>query len=143
MLCFPVIEFCSRLMKTRRAEWRAGRKRGKRGPERLSKESEGGRSLLFYSCLEDMAHTRLPNPTGNGEPRGKGKTNKGSGMGGGGVVCVCARKGFGWRESVGEVSVRSSGFVCQVVFCGGGSHVSAFTEKIKSRHEYLPLSAAQ
>lgn len=27
---------------------------------------------------------RLPNPTGNGEPRGKGKTNKGNGMGGGG-----------------------------------------------------------
>lgn len=23
---------------------------------------------------------RLPNPTGNGEPRGKGKTNKGNGM---------------------------------------------------------------
>lgn len=84
MLCFPVIEFRSRLTKTRRAEWRAGRKRGKRGPERLSKESEGRRSLLFYSCLEDMAHMRLPNPTGNGEPRGKEKTNKGSGMGGGG-----------------------------------------------------------
>lgn len=61
---------------------------------------EGGRGLLFYSCLEDMAHMRLPNPTGNGEPRGKGKTNKGNGRlwmkrirGGGvnGVQGLCVR----------------------------------------------------
>lgn len=34
-----------------------------------------------------MAHMKLPNPTGNPEPRGKGKTNKTNGMkreGGGG-----------------------------------------------------------
>lgn len=34
---------------------------------------------------------RLPNPTGNGEPKGKGKTNKGNGM-----------KVGGGRESEGE-----------------------------------------
>lgn len=54
---------------------------------------EGGEKLclLFYSCLEDMAHTRPPNPIGNGKPRGKGKTNKGSGTGVGGCVFVCVR----------------------------------------------------
>lgn len=39
-----------------------------------------------------MAHMRLPNPTGNGEPRGKGKTNKGNGMRGGGCR--------GWMERI-------------------------------------------
>lgn len=62
-----------------------------------------------------MAHMRQPNPTGNGKPRGKGKTNKGNGSGGG------QRGRSEW----------SSGFVCQVVFCGGSSHISAFTEQIK------------
>lgn len=57
----------------------------------------------------------------------------------GGSVCVCAHaKGLDGENRWGR-SVQSSGFVCQVVFCGGGSHVSAFTEKIKSRHEFLPL----
>lgn len=56
----------------------------------------GERGLLFYSCLEDMAHMRLPNPTGNGKPRGKGKTNKGNGLGREGCEAV------GWRGSEGE-----------------------------------------
>lgn len=34
----------------------------------------------------------------------------------------------------------SSEFVCQVVFCGGRSHISAFTEKIKSLHEICPFA---
>lgn len=33
----------------------------------------------------------------------------------------------------------SSGFVCQVVFCGGSSRISAFTEQIKSLHEICLL----
>lgn len=37
---------------------------------------------------------RLPNPTGNGEPRGKGKTNKGNGMKGGG------EGGVMWMERI-------------------------------------------
>ena len=72
------------------------RERGREREREREREGgrEGGRGLLFYSCLEDMAHMRLPNPTGNGEPRGKGKTNKGNGMSGG--------RGVGWRESEGE-----------------------------------------
>lgn len=72
----------------------SGRKGGKRGLERLN---EGGWGLLFYSCLEAMAHMRQPNPTGNGKPRGKGKTNKGNGSGGvrgggvSGVQGLCVR----------------------------------------------------
>lgn len=55
-----------------------------------------GRGLLCYSCLQDTAHMRLPNPTGNSQPRGKGKANKGNGTKRG-------RWGEGrWRES-GEV----------------------------------------
>ena len=79
------------------------------------------RGLLFYSCLEDMAHMRPPNPTGNGKPKGKGKTNKGNGLEGVGVKGL---DGENWRG-------RSSGFVCQVVFCGGGSQMSAFAQEIK------------
>lgn len=61
-------------------------KEGKR--ERLNEGGrEGGRGLLLYSCLEDMAHTRLPDPTGNGEPRGNGKDKQGQRHEGGG----------GWR----------------------------------------------
>lgn len=83
------------------------------------------RSLLFYSCLEDMAHMRPPNPTGNGKPRGKGKTNKGNGLWRGGCV-----KGLDGETQRGR-SERSSGFVCQVVFCGGCSQISAFAQEIK------------
>lgn len=54
---------------------------------------------------------RLPNPTGNGEPRGKGKTNKGNGMKGG-------PKGVDGENQRGR-SEWSSGFVCQVVFLWG------------------------
>ncbi len=80
-----------------------------------------------------MAHMRLPNPTGNSEPRGKGKTNKGNGMGGGWL------KGLDGENQRGR-SEWSSGFVCQVVFCGGRSHISAFTEPIKSSHEICLLA---
>lgn len=58
----------------------------------MSKGSNVGRGLLFHSCLEDIAHRRLPNPTGNGEPRGKGKTNKGNGTTGEGAR--------GWMERI-------------------------------------------
>lgn len=47
------------------------------------------------------------------------------------VWCV---KGLDGENQRGR-SEWSSGFVCQVVFSGGSSHVSAFTEKIKSLHE--------
>lgn len=58
-----------------------------------------------------MAHTRLPNPTGNGEPRGKGKTNKGSGMGGGGwCVCVCMQRV--WMERIGGGGVYGVQGLC-------------------------------
>lgn len=30
--------------------------------------------------------------------------------------------------------------MCQVVFCGGSSHISAFTEQIKSLHEICLLA---
>lgn len=71
-------------MRTRRTEEKSERKGGKL--ERLNEGGreggrESGRGLLFYSCLEDMAHMRLPNPTGNVELKGKGKTNKGNGVG--------------------------------------------------------------
>lgn len=80
--------------------------------------------MLFYSCLEDMAHTRLPNPTGNGEPRGKGKTNKGSGTGGEGVevevgVCVCVRTQKVWMERMGGGGVnRVQGLCVRWCFVG-------------------------
>ncbi|XP_014827159.1 PREDICTED: RNA-binding motif, single-stranded-interacting protein 2-like [Poecilia mexicana] len=84
------------------------------GAEQLSKTNLYIRGLLpgttdqdlvklCQPCLEDMAHMRLPNPTGNSKPRGKGKTNKGSGVG---VV------GRGRGESEG-------GEECQVVLRGG------------------------
>lgn len=69
-------------MRTRRTE--RGEKSERKGGK-LERSNEGGRAsgrgLLFYSCLEDMAHMRLPNPTGNVELKGKGKTNKGNGVG--------------------------------------------------------------
>lgn len=42
-----------------------------------------------------------------------------------------------WR---GRRSEQSPGFVCQVVQCGGSSHISAFTEQIKSLHEICLLA---
>lgn len=69
-------------MRTRRAErdFERGEEWEKRREGERERLNRRGRGLLFYSCLEDMAHMRPPNPTGNGEPRGKGKTNKGNGM---------------------------------------------------------------
>ena len=108
--------------RSRGEKWEKRRERG------LEEEGrEGGWGPLFYSCLEDMANMRLPNPTGNREPRGKGKTNKGNGMVGG-----------EWGEDLGNQrgrSEQSSGFVCQEVFYGGSSHISAFRELNKSLHE--------
>lgn len=51
-------------------------------------------------------------------------------------MCV---KGLDGENQRGR-SEWSSGFVCQVVFSGGSSHVSAFTEKIKSLHEICLLA---
>lgn len=121
MLCSPVIEFRSRLMKTRRAEERGTG--GKRGSEGLSERGwgvrEGGEKLclLFYSCLEDMAHARLPNPTGNGEPRGKGKTNKGSGAGGSRGRRL--RWVYVWMEGMGGGGVNRVQGLC-VRWCSVG-----------------------
>lgn len=58
----------------------------------------------------------------------------GEGGGGGGGV-----KGVDGENQRGR-SEWSSGFVCQVVFCGGSSHISAFTDQIKSLHEICLLA---
>lgn len=110
MLWFHLIEFWSLLQRTRvKSELKRGRVR------------EPG--LLFYSCLEDMAHMRPPNPTGNGKPRGKGKTNKGNGLERGGVNGLDGENQRGGASGVQGLCVRwcfaGRGGFSNFCFCAG------------------------
>lgn len=102
MICFYLIEFWIRLMRTRRVEGGKKTREKRRETREIEwgrKGREGGRGPLFYSCLEDMAHMRLPNPTGNVELRGKGKTNKANGVGVAGRGCRESEGEEEWAES--------------------------------------------
>lgn len=99
------------------------------------RESEGAWPVILQLSGRYGSH-EAAQPYRKWQAQGKGKDKQGQWLGEGGW------KRAGWRESEGR-SEWSSGFVCQVVFWGGGgSQISAFAQEIKSPNGIWCLSDA-
>lgn len=113
--------------KSRGGEWEKRR-------EKRVREIEWGRVRpVILQLSGSYGSHEVAQPYRKRQAQGKGKDKQGQwrwwGRGGDGVN---QRGRSEW----------SSGFVCQVVFCGGSSHISAFTEQIKITAWNLPFSRA-